>query len=278
MKGPRAPNLAPNLPALRRDREAGRGAQDIRADRVRERAEQLREGGDARGRPNVVGHDAGRVACCGVDEGGMCGCASRPVTTAGPRTPRPGRVLAVVVGREDGVIPDNVDGERPDVGPAYGGSADAGVVSSVGEHDPAAGDVVEALTAEHAKLQRLLDEVQSLAGRGDYQTLRVRWGGIVRELLEHEVAQTTVALPAAERVEGTGATVELRRRSEEVVALLREHDAFTPDDVALDRVTQTAEAVREHLRTMDDVLLPLLAALPADDRARLGEDLRQVMG
>ncbi len=52
----------------------------------------------------------------------------------------------------------------------------------------------------------------------------------------------------------------------------------TPDDVALDHVTQTAEAVREHLRTMDDVLLPLLAALSADDRARLGEDLPQVMG
>ncbi len=176
------------------------------------------------------------------------------------------------------MTPDSVEGERPEVGPAYGGSADTGVVSSVGEHDPAAGDVVNALIAEHAKLQRLLDEVQSLSERGDVQTLRLRWGGIVRELLEHEVAQATVALPAAERVEGIGAAAELRRRSDEVVALLREHDAFTPDDVALDHVTQTAEAVREHLRTMDDVLLPLLAALPADDRARLGEDLRQVMG
>ncbi len=176
------------------------------------------------------------------------------------------------------MTPDSVDGERPDVGPAYGGSADIGVVSSVPEHDPAAGDVVDVLTAEHAKLQRLLDEAQSLSDCGDVQTLRLRWGGIVRELLEHEVAQATVALPAAERVEGIGSAAELRRRSDEVVALLREHDAFTPDDVALNHVTQTAEAVREHLKTMDDILLPLLAALPADERARLGEDLRQVMG
>ncbi len=144
------------------------------------------------------------------------------------------------------------------------------MVLSVGEHDPAAGDVVSALTAEHAKLQRLLDEVQSLSERGDVQSLRLRWGGIVRELLEQEVAQVTVALPAAERVEG--------RRGCRAVALLREHDALTPDDVALDDVTQTVEVIREHLRTTDDVLLPLLAALPADDRARLGEDLRQVMG
>jgi hypothetical protein len=176
------------------------------------------------------------------------------------------------------MTPDSVDGERPDVGPAYGGSADTGVVSSVGHNDPAAGDVVDALTAEHAKLQRLLDEVQSLAGRGDVESLRLRWGGIVRELLEHEVAQATVALPTAERVEGIGSAAELRRRSEEIIALLREHDALTADNVALDHVTQTVEAVREHLKTMDDVLLPLLARLPADNRARLGEDLRQVMG
>ncbi len=48
------------------------------------------------------------------------------------------------------MTPDSLEGERPDVGPAYGGSADTGVVSSVGEHDPAAGDVVNALIAEHA--------------------------------------------------------------------------------------------------------------------------------
>ena len=137
---------------------------------------------------------------------------------------------------------------------------------------------MQVLTAEHAKLQRLLEEVQSRSERGDVQELRLRWGGIVRELLEHEVAEATVALPAAERVEGVRLAAELRRRSDEVVALLREHDAFTPDDVALSRVVQTAEAVREHLRTIDDVLLPMLRALPADDRARLGEDLRQVMG
>ncbi len=175
------------------------------------------------------------------------------------------------------MTPDAMD-ERPDVGPEYGGSADRGVVSSVGEHDAAAGDLVDALTAEHAKLHRLLDEAQALSDRGELEALRLRWGGIVRELLEHEVAEARVALPAAERVEGIGAAAEIRRRSEEVVALLREHDAFTPDDVALDHLTQTAEAVREHLRTVEAVLLPVLSRVPADERARLGEDLRQVMG
>lgn len=166
--------------------------------------------------------------------------------------------------------------DRPEVGPEYAGSADRGVVSSVGEHDPEAGDIVDVISQEHAKLLRLLDEAQ--AGADDLEALRLRWGGIVRELLEHEVAEAHVALPAAERVDGIGAAAELRRRSDEVVALLREQDAFTADDAALAHVQQTAEAVREHLRTVDDVLLPVLSRLPADDRARLGEDLRQVMG
>ncbi len=168
--------------------------------------------------------------------------------------------------------------DGPDVGPEYAGSADRGVVSSVGEHDPEAGDIVDVISQEHAKLLRLLDEAQALAGRGEVETLQLRWGGIVRELLEHEVAEARVALPAAERVDGMGAAAELRRRSDEVVALLREHDAFTPDSAAVAQVGQTTEAVREHLRTVDEVLLPVLSRLPADDRARLGEDLRQVMG
>ncbi len=174
------------------------------------------------------------------------------------------------------MTPDSID--APDVGPEYAGSADRGVVSSVGEHDPEAGDIVDVISQEHAKLLRLLDEAQAMAGGGDVEALRLRWGGIVREFLEHEVAEARVALPAAERVDGMGAAAELRRRSDEVVALLREHDAFTPDDAAIAQVRQATEAVREHLLTVDDVLLPVLSRLPADDRARLGEDLRQVMG
>jgi hemerythrin superfamily protein len=177
----------------------------------------------------------------------------------------------------EGMTPDGLE-EGAGVGPEYAGSADRGVVSSVGEHDRAAGDVVDAISHEHTKLQRLLDEMQALSERGEVEALRLRWGGVVRELLEHEVAEARVALPAAERVDGVGAAAELRRRSDEVVALLRQHDAFTPDDVAISYVQQTTDAVREHLRTVDDVLLPVLSRLPADERARLGEDLRQVMG
>lgn len=175
------------------------------------------------------------------------------------------------------MTPDS-GGEAADVGPSTPGSADTGVASSVGEHDAAASDIVEALKHEHDKLQRLLDEVQALTERGELETVRLRWGGVVRELLEHEVAQARVVLPAVERAQGTGAAAELRRRSEEVVGLLREHDAFTPDDVALGHVTQTAQTVRDHLWTVDDVVLPVLARLPVDERVQLGEDLRQVMG
>jgi hypothetical protein len=45
------------------------------------------------------------------------------------------------------------------VEPEYGGSADVGVVSSVGEHTSAAGDIIiDLLGAEHGKLQDVLDD------------------------------------------------------------------------------------------------------------------------
>ena len=168
--------------------------------------------------------------------------------------------------------------EGPDVGPEYGGSADPGVVSSVAEHAPAAGDVVDALRAEHGKLQAVFEEMLALVRAGDEQGLRIRWGGVVRELLEHEVAEQRVVLPAAEQVEGVDAVEQIRRRQQQVVDRLRDHDTLTPDDVSPHAIEEAIGLASAHLRAVDDVVVPLLERLPADERMRLGEDLRQVMG
>jgi hypothetical protein len=168
--------------------------------------------------------------------------------------------------------------EQPAVGPAYGGTGDPGVVSSVGEHAPATGDVVDALAAEHRKLQAVFDDIARLLRTDERHALTLRWGGVVRELLEHEVAEERVVLPAAEKVAGAGAVEEVRRRSRELLARLRDHDSFTPDDVSAQDVGSVLELAAEHLRTVDAVVLPLLEQLPSDERVRLGEDFRQVMG
>ena len=161
--------------------------------------------------------------------------------------------------------------------PEYAGSADTGVVESVGEHAPQAGDIVDALSSEHRKLLRVLEEMRELAEADDRDALRLRWGGVVREVLEHEVAEARVALPAAESVSGPGAAEDVRLRSEELVARLREQDEFT-SGASPEQVCAAAQAVGDHLRRVDEAVVPLLAQLPPDERMRLGEDLRQVMG
>lgn len=168
--------------------------------------------------------------------------------------------------------------DTPAIGPEYAGSADPGVVSSVGEHADAAGDVVEAVRAEHAKLQSVFEDMLAVARGDDRQALRLRWGGVVRELLEHETAQGRVVLPAAERVQGIGAVAEVRRRQDELIGKLGHHDALTADDISPQQVEDVIELAAEHLRVVDTVVVPLLESLPADERMRLGEDLRQVMG
>jgi hemerythrin superfamily protein len=168
--------------------------------------------------------------------------------------------------------------DTPAVGPEYAGTPDAGVVSSVGEHARAAGDVVDVLRAEHAKLHGVFDEVLALVRTDDSSALRLRWGGIVRELLEHETAEQRVALPAAAQVAGDGRIEQVRRRSQEVIDRLRRHDTLTPEQVTPQEVSEAVDLVVQHLRVVEATILPLLAELPADHRMRLGEDLRQVSG
>ena len=161
--------------------------------------------------------------------------------------------------------------------PEYAGSADTGVVSSVGEHDGAAGDVVDVVLAGHRKLDGVFAELLALADAGDEAALRLRWGGVVRELLEHEAAERRVVLPAAEEVAGQGAAVEVGQRQQELMDRLSRYDQLNAD-VSADEVRAAVDAAAEQLRTVDDVIVPLLRQLPADERMRLGEDLRQVMG
>lgn len=165
----------------------------------------------------------------------------------------------------------------PDL-PDYAGSADTGVVGSVGDHAAAAGDVVQALGAEHTKLRGLFDEMMQLVRTDDRDALRLRWGGVVRELVEHEAAEARVVLPAAENAAGAGAVADVRRGQQELLDRLQAHDAFTADDVSPQDVAEAIDAAAAHLDLVDSAVLPLLQQLPADERGRLGEDLRQVMG
>ena len=201
-------------------------------------------------------------------------------TRAGSRyragQPVPGRDLTETpdppddAGTADG--PETPD-PLPVVGPEYAGSADAGVVSSVGEHDPAAGDVVDVILAEHRKLTGVFSELLGL----DVDALRLRWGGVVRELLEHEAAERHVVLPAAERVGGAGIAAEVGARQQELMDRLAPYDRLNAE-VSAEEVRACVDAAEEHLRSVDDVVVPLLRQLPADERMRLGEDLRQVTG
>jgi len=168
--------------------------------------------------------------------------------------------------------------DTPTVGPEYGGSADGGVVSSVGEHAPAAGDVVDAVVAEHRKLRGVFEEVLALVQAGDHHAVALRWGGTVRELMEHEAAEDRVVLPAAEQVGGAEALVEVRRGQQELRERISAHDSFTVEHVDPQDVAEAVALATRHFAAVDDTVVPLLEQLPADERMRLGEDLRQVMG
>jgi hypothetical protein len=160
--------------------------------------------------------------------------------------------------------------------PGYSASPDAGGVSS-GQTAPAAGDVVELLAAEHRTLHQVFEEVLDLVRGGDEHAVRLRWGGVVRELLEHEVAEERVALPAAADLTDGAVVEEIRRRSQALRERLRDHAAFT-DEVAPDDVAAVIALATEHMRTVDTVVVPLLQVLAPDERRRLGAELRQVMG
>lgn len=185
-------------------------------------------------------------------------------------------------------------GEQVDL-PPYAGSADSGVADSVPPQDPARGDVVAVVRSSHETLQRLLDDVDGLlrgAGPGPDPDApdplahdaasspavvggwRGRWPGVVRSLLEQLDAEGRVAWPAVD--DGAEAGPAARARS--LSADLREVDGLDLRDVDADRVAALVSRSRDELHALDETLLPRLEALPADQRAALGEDLRQVLG
>ncbi|MCW2586967.1 MAG: hypothetical protein JWN55_2483 [Frankiales bacterium] len=163
--------------------------------------------------------------------------------------------------------------EDPPVGPPYGGAADSGVVSSVGEYAPEALDAMAFLQAEHRKLESVLDEVAEQLEQEGLDAVRLRWGGVVRETLEHAVAEERVAWEAVPPEELNS----VRDQQHRLVEVLGEQDSVNPE-VDADQLRQTIDLVREHTRRVEAVVLPALQQLPPARLMALGEDLRQVMG
>ncbi|MDP9432695.1 MAG: hypothetical protein M3P91_08310 [Actinomycetota bacterium] len=175
------------------------------------------------------------------------------------------------------------DQDRPGTGdaadtaaaiPEYGGAPDKGVVSSVGEGSPAAGDVVQATTSEHRKIEAAFGELLVAIEANDQQFLRARWGGVVREVLEELAAEQRVLLPAARQA---GAGADLEQRLLALRARLEPYDALNAEAPG-DEIRVTMREAIAYLRHVNSTLLPVLSGLPEPERQRLGEDLRQVKG
>jgi hemerythrin superfamily protein len=141
----------------------------------------------------------------------------------------------------------------------------------------AAGDLVQLLESEHRKLNRIFGELLDLLDRGDLDAVRMRWGGVVRELLEHEAAEARVVWPVANRFADAANLADEHRREETLAQRLRDYDELNPV-VDPPSVREVIALAREHLRAEDIDLLPRLATLDPSELRRLGEDMRQVMG
>ncbi|MDP9417963.1 MAG: hemerythrin domain-containing protein [Actinomycetota bacterium] len=187
-------------------------------------------------------------------------------------TPLAGEVAGDAAGSPHGV--EVLAGADPGAGPAYGGSADTGVQQSVGRGSDAAGDVVQLVQHEHRKLDSLFGEVLDELAAGDLETVRLRWGGIVREALEFEAAERHVIYP---EVRGDEAVAAEARRENDVIEALSDFDALNPE-IDPERVRQVIDLARAHFAAEEAEVLPRLAVLPADRLLALGEDMRQVMG
>ena len=162
----------------------------------------------------------------------------------------------------------------PDVGPAYAGSADEGIRSSVPAGDPMTGDAAALMRAEFGKLYDLYGDIVALLDAARFDEIRQRWFGVVRETLEFEAAVQRVVVP-----EVPDAASSLPDGTEPAALLdwLRAYDELNPD-LQPDEVRTTSTTTVEALEAQDRALVPAVDALAADVRARLGEDLRQVMG
>jgi hypothetical protein len=167
-----------------------------------------------------------------------------------------------------------LDPEAGGVAPEFGGSADAGVVSSVPEHDPMAGDSAGLIRAELGKLYDLYGELVALLDAGDLEQVGQRLYGVVRETLEFQAALERVVVPEVPDAAGQlpdGATPAA------LVERLQAYDELNSDR-SPDELRGLATGTVEALRAQEQVLLPAVQALAADVRDRQGEDLRQVMG
>jgi hypothetical protein len=162
----------------------------------------------------------------------------------------------------------------PDVGPAYGGAADAGVRSSVPDGAPMRGDAAAVLRAEYTKIYSLFGDLVALLDDGRLDVVEQRWYGVVRETLEFEAACGRVVVP--EVPDAAGALPDGTSPSA-LVDWLQAYDELNPD-LQPDEARTTALTTVEALEAQERVLLPAVDALAPQVRDRLGEDLRQVMG
>lgn len=162
----------------------------------------------------------------------------------------------------------------PDVGPAYGGTADEGIRSSVPEGDPMTGDAAAFLRAEFTKLYDLYGDLVALLDNGRLDEAGRRWFGVIRETLEFEAACHRVIVP---EVPDAVAGLPDDTQPSALTDWLQAYDELNPD-LQPDEARITALTTVEALEALDHALVPAVQALAGDVRDRLGEDLRQVMG
>ena len=176
--------------------------------------------------------------------------------------------------RPDAELDPALDPESAGVGPEFGGSADGGVVASVPEHDPMAGDAAGVLGTELRKLYGLFGDLVALLDAGELDQVGRRFYGVVRETLELQAALERVVVP--EVTDAAGRLPDDARPG----ALVERLQAY--DELNSERSPEVLRGVAvgtvESLRAQERALLPALQALAVDVRDRLGEDLRQVMG
>src|SRR5919202_3156310 len=137
-----------------------------------------------------------------------------------------------------------LDPEAGGVAPEFGGSADEGVVSSVPEHDPMAGDAGGLLQAELRKLYDLFGELVALLDNGELEQVGQRFYGVVRETLEFEAALQRVVVP--EVADAAGRPPEGAQPAA-LVERLQAYDELNSDrspDVVRGLAVETVQEVR----------------------------------
>src|SRR5690242_3421830 len=88
-----------------------------------------------------------------------------------------------------------LDPEAGGVAPEFAGSADEGIVASVPEHHPMAGDAASLMRAELGKLYDLYGDLVALLDAGELEQVGQRFYGVVRETLEFQAALARVVVP-----------------------------------------------------------------------------------